>query len=80
MLTKISDWTQGALLQEELRSGEANFRTLAEAIAGAIFITQGKRRHYVDHAAEIISGYWPGPRKGFRLEDASRAGSEGRAG
>ena len=57
MLTKISERTQEALLREELLCGEANFRTLAEAIAGAIFISQGKRLHYVNHAAETITGY-----------------------
>jgi diguanylate cyclase (GGDEF)-like protein/PAS domain S-box-containing protein len=57
MLTKIRERTQGALLREELLCGEANFRTLAEAIAGAIFVSQGKRLHYVNHAAETITGY-----------------------
>ena len=57
MLTKIRERTQDALLREELLCGEANFRTLAEAIAGAIFISQGKRLHYVNHAAETITGY-----------------------
>jgi diguanylate cyclase (GGDEF)-like protein/PAS domain S-box-containing protein len=38
-------------------AGDANFRTLAEAIACAIFISHGKRLHYVNHAAEIITGY-----------------------
>jgi diguanylate cyclase (GGDEF)-like protein/PAS domain S-box-containing protein len=57
MLTKIRERTQDALLREELLCGEANFRALAEAIAGAIFISQGKRLHYVNHAAETITGY-----------------------
>ena len=57
MLTKISERSQAALLPEELLCGEANFRTLAEAIACAIFISQGKRLQYVNHAAEIITGY-----------------------
>jgi diguanylate cyclase (GGDEF)-like protein/PAS domain S-box-containing protein len=57
MLTKIRERTQATLLREEFLSGEANFRTLAEAIAGAIFISQGKRLHYVNHAAETITGY-----------------------
>jgi hypothetical protein len=34
----------------------SNFHTLAEAIACAIFISQGERLHYVNHAAEIITG------------------------
>jgi diguanylate cyclase (GGDEF)-like protein/PAS domain S-box-containing protein len=57
MLTKIRERTQDALLREEFLCGEANFRTLAEAIACAIFISQGKRLQYVNHAAEIITGY-----------------------
>jgi len=57
MLTKVRERTQDALLREGLLCGEANFRTLAEAIAYAIFISQGKRLQYVNHAAEIITGY-----------------------
>jgi PAS domain S-box-containing protein len=57
MRTNIRERTQGAMLREELLCEEADFRTLAEAIAGAIFISQGKRLHYVNHAAEIITGY-----------------------
>jgi diguanylate cyclase (GGDEF)-like protein/PAS domain S-box-containing protein len=57
MLTKIRERAVDALLQQEFPCGDANFRTLAEAIACAIFISQGKRLHYVNHAAEIITGY-----------------------
>ena len=57
MVTKIKERTQGALLRKELLCGEASFRTLVEAIACAIFISQGKRLQYVNHAAEIITGY-----------------------
>src|SRR5256886_120582 len=57
MLTKIRERTQDALLREELLCGEANSRGLAEAIACAIFISPGKRLQYVNHAAEIITGY-----------------------
>ena len=57
MLTEIRERTQGVLLREELLCGEANFRTLAEAIAAGIFVSQGKRLHYVNHAAETITGY-----------------------
>src|SRR5260370_41981048 len=42
---------------ETLRESEANFRTLAETIPSAIFISLGGRLHYVNHAAEIITGY-----------------------
>ncbi|HEX2713119.1 MAG TPA: sensor domain-containing diguanylate cyclase [Candidatus Acidoferrales bacterium] len=57
MLSKIREWSQVTLLPEKLPCGEADFRTLAEATAGAIFISQGKRLHYVNHAAETITGY-----------------------
>src|SRR5690349_24585109 len=57
MFAKIRKRTQDALLREELLCGEADFRTLAEAIAGAIFVRQGKRLQYVNHAAETITGY-----------------------
>jgi diguanylate cyclase (GGDEF)-like protein/PAS domain S-box-containing protein len=35
----------------------ADFRALAEAMASAIFISHGKRLHYVNVAAEILTGY-----------------------
>jgi diguanylate cyclase (GGDEF)-like protein/PAS domain S-box-containing protein len=57
MLTKIRKRAADAPLRQEFLCGEANFRTLAEAIACAIFISQGERLHYVNHAAETITGY-----------------------
>src|SRR6266850_1951188 len=57
MLTKIRERTEDAPLGVELQCGEADFRTLAEAIASGIFISQGQRLHYVNHAAETITGY-----------------------
>ena len=57
MLTKIRERAADALIRPELLCGEANFRTLAEAIACAIFISQGKRLQYVNHAAEIVTGH-----------------------
>jgi len=57
MFAKIRKQTEDAPLREELLCGEANFRTLAEAIACAVFISQGERMHYVNHAAETITGY-----------------------
>jgi diguanylate cyclase (GGDEF)-like protein/PAS domain S-box-containing protein len=53
MLRKTRERPQEA----PLRQSEANFRTLAETIASAIFISRGKRLHYVNHAAEVITGY-----------------------
>src|SRR5260370_35931190 len=40
-----------------LRESEANFRTLAETIPSAIFISREERLHYVNHAAEVLTGY-----------------------
>ena len=45
MLTKIRERAADALLRQEFLCGDADFRTLAEAIACAIFISQGKRLH-----------------------------------
>lgn len=41
----------------ELRQSEGKFAALVESIACAIFISRGKRLRYVNHAAEIITGY-----------------------
>src|SRR5260370_37744776 len=57
MPTKIRERAADALLWSELLRGEANFRTLAEAIACAIFIREGERMRYMKHAAETITGY-----------------------
>jgi len=46
-----------ATRQQGLRQGEATFRALVESIASAIFISRGGRLRYVNHAAEIITGY-----------------------
>jgi len=53
----IRERAADALLRPEFLCGEANLRTLAEAIACAVFISQGERLHYVNHAAETITGY-----------------------
>src|SRR5260370_3907058 len=60
MPTKIRERAADALLWSELLRGEANFRTLAEAIACAIFIRQGERLRYVNDAAECMTGYGRG--------------------
>lgn len=57
MLTKISERAADASLRQEFLCQEATFRTLAEAIATAIFVIQGKRLHFVNHAAEVMTGY-----------------------
>lgn len=48
---------EASLREEALRPSEAKFRTLADSIACAIFISRGRRLHYVNHAAEVITGY-----------------------
>jgi diguanylate cyclase (GGDEF)-like protein/PAS domain S-box-containing protein len=40
-----------------LRQSEGKLGALIESIASAIFISRGKRLRYVNHAAEIITGY-----------------------
>ena len=45
------------LQRDDLQKNEAGFRTLVETIASAIFVRRGKRLHYVNHAAEVITGY-----------------------
>ncbi len=58
MLPKIREPAEGTPLRKEaLRQSETKFRTLAETIASAIFISRGKRLHYVNHAAEVVTGY-----------------------
>jgi diguanylate cyclase (GGDEF)-like protein/PAS domain S-box-containing protein len=57
MITKIRERATEALLRPEFLCLEANFRTIAEAIACAIFISQGEQLNYVNHAAETMTGY-----------------------
>src|SRR5882762_5016236 len=40
-----------------LRESEASFHFLVETIATPIFISRGERLHYVNHAAEVLTGY-----------------------
>jgi diguanylate cyclase (GGDEF)-like protein/PAS domain S-box-containing protein len=56
MSTKIRERIVDGLLREPLCE-EAHFRTIADAIACAIFISQGRRLRYVNRAAETITGY-----------------------
>jgi diguanylate cyclase (GGDEF)-like protein/PAS domain S-box-containing protein len=57
MLTKIRERAADAPLRQEFLCQEATLRTLAEAIATAIFVIQGRQLHFVNHAAEVITGY-----------------------
>ena len=40
-----------------LRENEASFHFFVETIATPIFISRGERLHYVNHAAEVLTGY-----------------------
>jgi len=57
MLRKIRERAEAPLREEALRESEAKFRAVAESIASAIFISGEQRLHYVNHAAEVITGY-----------------------
>src|SRR5262249_40136759 len=50
----------GPMRDKAYRESEASFHTLVEALALAVFITRGERLHYVNHAAEAITGYTRG--------------------
>src|SRR2546421_2463104 len=40
-----------------LRENDASLHFLVETIATPIFISRGERLHYVNHAAEVLTGY-----------------------
>src|SRR5437870_8014800 len=40
-----------------LRESQASFHFLVETIATPIFISRGERLHYVNHAAEVLTGF-----------------------
>jgi diguanylate cyclase (GGDEF)-like protein/PAS domain S-box-containing protein len=48
---------EAPLRSKALRQSEATFRTVVETIATPIFIRCGEQIHYVNRAAEIITGY-----------------------
>jgi diguanylate cyclase (GGDEF)-like protein/PAS domain S-box-containing protein len=57
MLTKIRVASQAAVFNDELLGGRSDFHVVADAIAVAIFVSRGDHLHYVNHAAESITGY-----------------------
>lgn len=58
MLASIRELPEEEQLRgEALRLSKANLRTVVEAIPSAIFISRGAQLHYVNHAAEVITGY-----------------------
>ena len=58
MPTRIPEPQRAAPLPDEpFRGSQAQFRTLAETIASAVFISGDGRLYYANHAAETITGY-----------------------
>ena len=57
MRTKIKERAEVPVRGGTLQESAADFRTLADTIASAVFISWGKRLRYVNHAAELITGY-----------------------
>jgi diguanylate cyclase (GGDEF)-like protein/PAS domain S-box-containing protein len=58
LLTKLKKRAEKEAAQiREFRDNGTDFRTLVEAIPSAIFINQGERIRYVNHSAEVITGY-----------------------
>ena len=57
MLMRAPKRAEEAPKSKTLREGEASFHFLVETIATPIFISRGERLHYVNHAAEVLTGY-----------------------
>jgi diguanylate cyclase (GGDEF)-like protein/PAS domain S-box-containing protein len=57
LMRAIKRAEEAPLKSKALREREARFRTIVETIATPIFISRGERLHYVNHAAEAITGY-----------------------
>ena len=57
LMTATKRAVEAPMKSQALRESEASFRTLVEAIATPIFITREQQLHYVNHAAEVITGY-----------------------
>ena len=48
---------EAPLNSKALPESDARFHALVETIATPIFISRGERLHYVNHAAEVLTGY-----------------------
>src|SRR5436190_21165215 len=57
MLMRTTKRAREAPKIKTLRENEASFDFLVETIATPIFISRGERLHYVNHAAEVLTGY-----------------------
>src|SRR5467141_2950975 len=57
MFMRATKRAEEAPKSKTLRESEASFHFLVETIATPIFISRGERLHYVNHAAEVLTGY-----------------------
>jgi len=57
MFMRATKRVEEAPKSKTLRESEASFHFLVETIATPIFISRGERLHYVNHAAEVLTGY-----------------------
>jgi two-component system, cell cycle response regulator len=56
-MTATKQGIEDSTRTKALRESETSFQTVVETIASAIFITCRGRLHYVNHAAEAVTGY-----------------------
>lgn len=52
--------SEAPVSDEAHRKSEKSFRALVETLASPVFVSYGKHFHYVNHAAEAITGYTRG--------------------
>src|SRR5437879_5709464 len=57
MFMKVTKRAGEAQKIKTLRERDASFHLQVETIATQIFISRGERLHYVNHAAEVLTGY-----------------------
>src|SRR6266513_3633719 len=57
MLMRTTKRAREAPKIKTLRENDASFDFLVETISTPIFIRRGERLHYVNHAAEVLTGY-----------------------
>jgi PAS domain S-box-containing protein len=57
LIGSVHDVTERKRMENALRESEEWFRTMADITTTAIFIFQGERVVYANHAGEVLSGY-----------------------